>query len=132
MDSNALPIWLIALPVIAVVAVLIAPNVSIVARNLRRAGSAGVVGGISSAVVAVAASHPDTSMVPAAIAAGLASTAAAGYLSHPERAWFGKRLSGARFKRTDVVRGKRSKGVRTSFGGRPKVKSSAARIRPNR
>ena len=129
---NDLPIWLVALPFVAAFVVVVAPNVAIIARNLRRAGAAAAVGGVSTAAVAVASTHTDPTLLPATIVAGVASTAAASYLAHPERTWFNKRLGGARFKRVDVTRSKTSKGVRTSLGGRSKVKSKAPRIRPNR
>ena len=128
---NDFPAWLIALPFVVAAVVVIAPSVGIIARNLRRAGAAAAVGGVSSAVVAVASTHADPSLVPATIAAGIASTAAASYLAHPERTWFNKQLGGRRFKRTDIPHAKTSKGVRTSLGGRPKVKSKALRIKPN-
>ena len=107
MNTNELPAWLIALPILAALAVLAAPSVEIIARNLRRVGSAGIVGGVSSTVVALTATQGDPSLLSVAVAAGAASTAAAGYLAHPERAWFGKRLAAARFKRTNVPRVKR-------------------------
>jgi hypothetical protein len=127
--TSDLPLWLLVLPILTAVIVLAAPNVAIVARNLRRMGSAGVVGGVSTAVIAVAASHPDTGLVTAAIAAGAASTAAVGYLSHPEREWFGKRLSGLRFKRTDVKRTKTSKRAHRSLGNAPVKRTNVPRIK---
>ena len=129
MNTNELPAWLIALPILAALAVLAAPSVEIIARNLRRVGSAGVVGGISTAVIAVAAAHPDGALVPAAIAAGAASTAAAGYLAHPERAWFGKRLASARFKRTNIKRTKTSKRAHRSLGNAPVKRTNVPRVK---
>ena len=129
MPTSDLPLWLLVLPILTAVIVLAAPNVAIVARNLRRMGSAGVVGGVSTAVIAVAASHADTGLVTAAIAAGAASTAAVGYLSHPEREWFGKRLSGLRFKRTDVKRTKTSKRAHRSLGSAPVKRTNVPRIK---
>ncbi len=129
MSSSDLPTWLIVLPIVAAIAVLAAPSVEIIARNLRRAGSAGVVGGISTAVIAVAATQPDGALIPAAIAAGAASTAAAGYLAHPERAWFGKRLSAARFKRTDIKRTKASKRAHRSLGNAPVKRTNVPRVK---
>jgi hypothetical protein len=129
MSSSDLPTWLIVLPIVAAIAVLAAPSVEIIARNLRRAGSAGVVGGISTAVIAVAATQPDGALIPAAIAAGAASTAAAGYLAHPERAWFGKRLSAARFKRTDIKRTKTSKRAHRSLGNAPVKRTNVPRVK---
>ena len=129
MPTSDLPLWLLVLPILTAVIVLAAPNVAIVARNLRRMGSAGVVGGVSTAVVAVAASHTDPGLVTAAIAAGAASTAAVGYLSHPEREWFGKRLSGLRFKRTDVKRTKTSKRAHRSLGNAPVKRTNVPRIK---
>ena len=129
MSSSDLPTWLIVLPIVAAIAVLAAPSVEIIARNPRRAGSAGVVGGISTAVIAVAATQPDGALIPAAIAAGAASTAAAGYLAHPERAWFGKRLSAARFKRTDIKRTKTSKRAHRSLGNAPVKRTNVPRVK---
>ena len=128
-NTAELPAWLIALPILAALAVLAAPSVEIIARNLRRVGSAGVVGGISTAVIAVAAAHPDGALVPAAIAAGAASTAAAGSLAHPERAWFGKRLASARFKRTDIKRTKTSKRAHRSLGNAPAKRTNVPRVK---
>ena len=128
-NTTELPAWLIALPILAALAVLAAPSVEIIARNLRRVGSAGVVGGISTAVIAVAAAHPDGALVPAAIGAGAASTAAAGYLAHPERAWFGKRLASARFKRTDIKRTKTSKRAHRSLGNAPVKRTNVPRVK---
>jgi len=128
MASSELPVWLLALPIVAAVIVLFAPNVAIIARNLRRAGSTGVVAGISTAVIAIAASHHHADMVPAAIAAGTASTAAVGYLSHPERAWFGKRLAALRFKRTDRPHTKTSKRAHRSLGNAPVKRTNVPRI----
>jgi len=129
MSSSDLPTWLIVLPIVAAIAVLAAPSVEIIARNLRRAGSAGVVGGISTAVIAVAATQPDGALIPAAIAAGAASTAAVGYLAHPERAWFGKRLAAARFKRTDIKRTKTSKRAHRSLGNAPAKRTNVPRVK---
>ena len=129
MNTTELPAWLIALPILAALAVLAAPSVEIIARNLRRVGSAGVVGGISTAVIAVAAAHPDGALVPAAIATGAASTAAAGYLAHPERAWFGKRLASARFKRTDIKRTKTSTRAHRSLGNAPVKRTNVPRVK---
>ena len=117
------------LPIVTAAVVLFAPNVAIVARNLRRMGSAGVVGGVSTAVIAVVATHPDGGLMTAAIAAGAASTAAAGYLSHPEREWFGKRLSGLRFKRTDIKRTKTSKRAHRSLGNAPVKRTNVPRVK---
>jgi hypothetical protein len=128
--SNAeLPIWLVVLPILAALAVLAAPSVEIIARNLRRIGSAGIVGGVSTTVIALAATQTDPSLLPVAIAAGTASTAAAGYLAHPERAWFGKRLAAARFKRTDIVRPKTSKRTRRSLGNAPVKRTNVPRVK---
>lgn len=129
MNANELPAWLIALPILAALAVLAAPSVEIIARNLRRIGSAGIVGGVSTTVIALAATQTDPSLLPVAIAAGTASTAAAGYLAHPERAWFGKRLAAARFKRTDVVRTKTSKRAHRSLGNAPVKRTNVPRVK---
>ena len=128
--SNAdLPIWLVVLPVVAALAVLAAPSVEIIARNLRRSGSAGIVGGISTTVIALAATQTDPSLLPVAVAAGAASTAATGYLAHPERTWFGKRLAAARFKRTDVTRPKTSMRTRRSLGNAPVERRNVPRVK---
>ena len=129
MSTSELPTWLIALPILAALAVLAAPSVEIIARNLRRAGSAGVVGGVSATVIALAAAQTDPSLLTAAVAAGAASTAATGYLAHPERAWFGKRLSAARFKRTDIKRTKTSKRARRSLGNAPVKRTNVPRVK---
>lgn len=128
MSNAELPIWLVVLPILAALAVLAAPSVEIIARNLRRIGSAGIVGGVSTTVIALAATQTDPSLLPVAIAAGTASTAAAGYLAHPERAWFGKRLAAARFKRTDIVRPKTSKRTRRSLGNAPVKRTNVPRV----
>jgi uncharacterized membrane protein len=128
--TTELPTWLIALPIIAAVVVVAAPSVEIIARNLRRAGSAGVVGGVSSTVIAITATQPDAGVLPViAVVAGAASTAAAGYLAHPERTWFGKRLSAARFKRTDVTRTKTSKRAHRSLGNAPVKRTNVPRVK---
>ena len=129
MNTNELPAWLIALPILAALAVLAAPSVEIIARNLRRVGSAGIVGGVSSTVVALTATQGDPSLLPVAFAAGAASTAAAGYLAHPERAWFGKRLAAARFKRTDIKRTKTSKRAHRSLGNAPVKRTNVPRVK---
>ena len=129
MSNAELPIWLMVLPILTALAVLAAPSVEIIARNLRRIGSAGIVGGVSTTVIALAATHTDPSLLPVAIAAGTASTAAAGYLAHPERAWFGKRLAAARFKRTDVVRTKTSKRAHRSLGNAPVKRTNVPRVK---
>ena len=129
MSTSELPTWLIALPILAALAVLAAPSVEIIARNLRRAGSAGVVGGVSATVIALAAAQTDPSLLPAAVAAGAASTAAAGYLAHPERTWFGKRLSAARYKRTDITRIKTSKRAHRSLGNAPVKRTNVPRVK---
>ena len=128
-NTTELPAWLIALPILAALAVLAAPSVEIIARNLRRVGSAGIVGGVSTTVIALAATQTDPSLLPVAVAAGAASTAAAGYLAHPERAWFGKRLAAARFKRTDVTRTKTSKRAHRSLGNAPVKRTNVPRIK---
>jgi len=129
MTATEFPAWLIALPVLAALAVLAAPSVEIIARNLRRVGSAGIVGGVSSTVVALTATQADPSLLPVAVAAGAASTAAVGYLAHPERAWFGKRLAAARFKRTDIKRTKTSKRARRSLGNTPVKRTNVPRVK---
>jgi hypothetical protein len=128
-NTTELPAWLIALPILAALAVLAAPSVEIIARNLRRVGSAGIVGGVSTTVIALAATQTDPSLLPVAVAAGAASTAAAGYLAHPERAWFGKRLAAARFKRTDVTRTKTSKRAHRSLGNAPVKRTNVPRVK---
>ena len=128
-NTTELPAWLIALPILAALAVLAAPSVEIIARNLRRVGSAGIVGGVSTTVIALAATQTDPSLLPVAVAAGAASTAAAGYLAHPERAWFGKRLAAARFKRTDVKRTKTSKRAHRSLGNAPVKRTNVPRVK---
>jgi hypothetical protein len=129
MTTTEFPAWLIALPILAALTVLAAPSVEIIARNLRRVGSAGIVGGVSSTVVALTATQGDPSLIPVAVAAGAASTAAVGYLAHPERAWFGKRLSALRFKRhTDIKRVKTSKRPRRSLGNAPVKRTNVPRI----
>ena len=129
MSNAELPIWLVVLPIVAALAVLAAPSVEIIARNLRRVGSAGIVGGVSSTVVALTATQGDPSLIPVAVAAGAASTAAVGYLAHPERAWFGKRLAAARFKRTDVTRTKTSKRAHRSLGNAPVKRTNVPRVK---
>lgn len=128
-NTTELPAWLIALPILAALAVLAAPSVEIIARNLRRVGSAGIVGGVSTTVIALAATQTDPSLLPVAVAAGAASTAAAGYLAHPERAWFGKRLAAARFKRTDIKRPKTSKRAHRSLGNAPVKRTNVPRVK---
>lgn len=128
-NTTELPAWLIALPILAALVVLAAPSVEIIARNLRRVGSAGIVGGVSTTVIALAATQTDPSLLPVAVAAGAASTAAAGYLAHPERAWFGKRLAAARFKRTDVTRTKTSKRAHRSLGNAPVKRTNVPRVK---
>ena len=128
-NTTELPAWLIALPILAALVVLAAPSVEIIARNLRRVGSAGIVGGVSTTVIALAATQTDPSLLPVAVAAGAASTAAAGYLAHPERAWFGKRLAAARFKRTDVTRTKTSKRAHRSLGNAPVKRMNVPRVK---
>jgi hypothetical protein len=129
MTTTEFPAWLIALPILAALAVLAAPSVEIIARNLRRVGSAGIVGGVSSTVVALTATQGDPSLIPVAVAAGAASTAAVGYLAHPEREWFGKRLAAARFKRTDIKRAKTSKRARRSLGNAPVKRTNVPRVK---
>ena len=129
MTTTEFPAWLIALPILAALAVLAAPSVEIIARNLRRVGSAGIVGGVSTTVIALAATQTDPSLLPVAVAAGAASTAAAGYLAHPERAWFGKRLAAARFKRTDIKRTKTSKRAHRSLGNAPVKRTNVPRVK---
>ena len=91
---------------------------------------AGVVGGVSSTVIAITATQPDAGVLPViAVVAGAASTAAAGYLAHPERTWFGKRLSAARFKRTDVTRTKTSKRAHRSLGNAPVKRTNVPRVK---
>lgn len=129
MDANDLQPWILLLPLVAAIVVVAAPSVEIIARNLRRVGSAGIVGGVSSTVIALAATQSDPSLLPAAVAAGAASTAAAGYLAHPERAWFGTRLSAARFKRTDIKRAKTSKRAHRSLGNAPVKRTNVPRVK---
>jgi len=129
MTATEFPAWLIALPILAALVVLAAPSVEIIARNLRRVGSAGIVGGVSSTVVALTATQGDPSLLSVAVAAGAASTAAAGYLAHPERAWFGKRLAAARFKRTKIKRTKTSKRARRSLGNTPVKRTNVPRVK---
>jgi hypothetical protein len=130
MTSTEFPVWLIALPILAALAVLAAPSVEIIARNLRRVGSAGIVGGVSTTVIALTATQPESSLLPVAVAAGAASTAAVGYLSDAKRDWFGKRLKGLRFKRhEDIQRVKTSKRPRRSLGNAPVKRTNAPRIK---
>jgi hypothetical protein len=128
-STSEFPTWVIALPIIAAVVVLAGPSVEIIARNLRRVGSAGIVGGVSTTVIALAATQTDPSLLPVAVAAGAASTAATGYFAHPERAWFGKRLAAARFKRTDIKRTKTSKRAHRSLGNAPVKRTNVPRIK---
>jgi len=114
MENLQLQPWIFALPILIMLGAALFEEARIVATNLGRAMRIGTVGGVSTALVVVAAADPTGHLIPLAVASGAVSVAGTTVLHDEQRAWFGKRLSGLRWKRVDrpyekssPVRGKR-------------------------
>ena len=114
MENLQLQPWMLALPILIALGFALFEEVRIVATNLGRAARVGTVGGVSTVLVVAAAADPTGHLIPLAVASGAVSVAGTAVLHDEQRAWFAKRLSTIRWKRTDrphektsPIRGKR-------------------------